>query len=345
MVAADIAADPNTITDPTGGVRNFNLLDVFQEFGYQPTQAEINSLSASFAGSYNMGEIGTNAIAQYVNYKNQQAEFEKNDPLNAVIQRSNDIFDKNMASVKGLSQQLQDTLTSAPKLFGSLTPDQIADYLKPLQATFKTQMDQVQGTLASRGLGASSTEANALAQTNQQFQETVLSTGLNIGLDAQKNQANSIEAMINNLFTQSGQALGVGGQAAGQKSAQALAQSNLIASLPSFLNSQSAMEQQIAAAQEKARHPGFQGTFNQVTSDINTGINTFSNLMSLGKDVSTPYGGIKNSAPGGGTPPVPAGGGSPSTSLYQGSAGTPAAYGLDPNQNALFQNTGSMFGS
>ena len=73
--ATDIAADPNAITDPTGGAPNFNILDVFQEFGYQPTQAEIAALAPSFEGKYGGGGIGTNAVAQYVNYQNQIKQF------------------------------------------------------------------------------------------------------------------------------------------------------------------------------------------------------------------------------------------------------------------------------
>ena len=57
-------ADPNPITDPNGGQKNFDILSVFQEFGYQPTQAEIDALSQSFSGTYDPGRIGTSAVAQ-----------------------------------------------------------------------------------------------------------------------------------------------------------------------------------------------------------------------------------------------------------------------------------------
>ncbi len=138
--------------------------------------------------------------------------------------------------------------------------------------------------------------------------------------------------------------MGLQSGAAGQQSSQNLGESNLIASLPSFLNSNAAQ----MAAFNKAFNPdtgGFQALFNQVTGDINQGANAFNSIMGVGKTVAGMGGGM----PGGGGAPssIPGGspGAAPSTSLYQGSAGTPAAYGIDPRQNALFQTTGSTFGS
>lgn len=274
---ADIAADPNSITDPTGGAPNFSILDVFQEFGYQPTQAEIDAIAPSFEGKYNGGNIGSNAVAQYVNYQDQVAKFNASDPLTGIQKQMNDLITQNQSSVTSLSTQLQDTLKSAPELFGSLSPDEISTYLKPLQTAFTQQLSQVQATMASRGLGASSTEANALAQTAQQFQETVLSTGLNIGLTSQNAQATALQAQINNLFGQTSTAMSAETGAASQQSQQNLGVSGLIASLPSFLNAQSAEEEAQATAANKGK--GFQGTFNQVTSDISTGLSTAGSLF------------------------------------------------------------------
>jgi len=158
-------------------------------------------------------------------------------------------------------------------------------------------MSSVQGIMASRGLGASSSEANALAQTNQQFQEQVLNTGLNIGLTSQQNKANAIQQQINNLFSQTGQAMGISGQAAGQQSAQNLGESNLIASLPSFLNASSAQ----MAAFNKALNPntgGFQSTFNQVTGDIGKATAALTNIADIGSMFAT----RGATLPGGGSP-------------------------------------------
>ena len=338
---ADIAADPNTITDPTGGAHNFNILDAFESFGYYPTQAEIDALAPSFEGRTNTDQIGMSAIGQYVNYTNQMATFAKNDPLTALQTQMKNLETQNAQSVAGLQTQLQDTLTAAPKLFGSLTADQISTYLQPLQTSFQSQLSQVQATMASRGVAGSSTENNALAQTDQQFQQNVLSTGLNIGLTSQQNQANALQTQINNLFQQSNTAMGIQGSAAGQQSSQDLSQSNLLASLPSFLNANSASQTAAAEAYDKS-NGGFQNTFNQVTGDINTGINTLGNLMTLGKNISTPLGSISNSQPASGAGTNPMSPSSASTSM----GGTNYT---NPNLNAPgyneFLSSGSSFGS
>jgi hypothetical protein len=243
---------------------------VFKSFGYTPTDAEVQAFNEAFGEGRSGFAAGTSVVAQYVNFKNQEAQRMASDPLTGLQTRMNNIIDQNTKSVTGLSQQLQDTLSAAPQLFGSMTPDQIGEYLKPLQTSFNTQMSQVQSTLASRGLGASSTEANALAQTNQQFQEQVLNTGLNIGMTSQKNKADALQQQINNLFGQTSQAMGITGGAAEKQSSQNLGQSNLIASLPSFLTAQS--DQQQAFNKSMEPQGGFQNTFNQVTGDINQGV-------------------------------------------------------------------------
>lgn len=336
-------ANPPGITNenPIAEDPDINLYNIFQSFGYTPTQAELDSLAGAFGGANNAQTkaAGVSAVAQYVNYQNQIKQFEANDPLNALQTRMNNIIDQNTKSVQNLSSQLQSTLSAAPQLFGSLTPDQIQTYLKPLQDTFNQQLSQVQGAIASRGLAASSTENNALAQTNQEFQNQVFSTGLSVGLQSQQNQANALQEQINNLFGQTGQAIGVTGQAAGQKSAQDLSQSNLLASLPSFLNAQALQTGQFNT--NATRGNSFLDTFNQVTSGINTGIDTIGNLMTLGKNINTPFGGVSNAGP---VASVPSSSGSLSVT-GSGTPGTAAYYGFNPQNNALFANTGSMFGS
>jgi hypothetical protein len=311
------------------GASDIDINDIFKSFGYQPTDAEARSLAGAFGGANNAAtkSAGVSAIAQYVNYQNQIKEFEAKDPLTALQTRMNNIVDQNMKSVQGLSDQLQSTLKAAPQLFGSLTPDQIQTYLAPMKTAFDQQVASVQSTMASRGLGAGSTEANALAQTGQQFNETVLSTGLNIGLTSQKNQADALQSQINNLFGQSNQAMSIGGAAAGQQSQQMLGESNLIASLPSFLQSQARAQGAYDTAATKGTT--FMDTFNQVTSGINQGVNTLGNLMTLGKDVSTPFGGVKQSTPSSGAT-MP--------------GGTSSNLNL-PQYQQLFQSTGSSFGS
>ena len=59
-----------------------------------------------------------------------------------------------------------------------------------------------------------------------------------------------MQTQINNLFGLTGAEEQIGSAAASQQSSQNLAESNLLASLPSFFNSQSAQQEAIAQAQE-----------------------------------------------------------------------------------------------
>ncbi len=311
-------ATDNGITDPTGGAPNVNIMDVFKSFGYTPTQAEITAMAPSFEGRFDIMEIGTSAVAQYVNAKQAEAEREKNDPLVALQTRMDDSVALMKNQVQGLYSQLQDTLSAAPQLFGSLTPDQIQQYLAPLKTSFDKQMANVQGIMGSRGLGASSTENQALADTNKQFQEQVFSTGLGVGLDAQKNKATAIQAQINNLFGLTGQEEGISAGAAGQRSQQNLGQSNLIASLPFFLDQAASQRSQMAEA-ENAKG-GFWDKFYKVTGGINQGLNTFNNLN---RNVFSGFGtsqGIQDTVPSTFLTPKQTGAQTPSDSSGSGAA-------------------------
>ena len=330
--ATDIASDPNQITDPTGGQKNFNILDVFQEFGYQPTQAEINSLSQSFSGSIDPGQIGTSAVGQYVNFMDTVKQTEANDPLTALQTTITNSVAQNKASIQGLYGQLQSTLAAAPQLFGSLTPAQISTYLQPLQTAFQSQIGQVQAAMAKTGGAGSSTEQNALAQAQAGFQGQVLSTGLSIGQQQQQAQAQAMQAQINNLFGLTGTEEQIGSAAASQQSSQNLAESNLLASLPSFFNSQSTQQEAIQQAQ--AAQGGFQSEFNTVTGDISQALGTATSLFNTATKAGQAVSGM--TAPGISTP-VPASSSTPNLSLLQGQPGTPEAYGLG--------GSGSMFGS
>jgi hypothetical protein len=354
---ADIAADPNPITDPegTGGAANFNILDIFQEFGYQPTEAEIQALSPSFSGTYDPLEIGTNAVAQYVNYQNQIASFNAKDPLTGLQTQMNNIITQNTASVTNLSTQLQNTLKSAPQLFGSLTPDQISQYLQPLQTSFNQQIAQVQAASAATGTAGSSAQAAALAQAQNEFQSTVLSTGLNIGLTSQKNQADALQQQINNLYGQTGQAMSITGAAAGQQSQQQLGESELIGSLPSFLNNQSALEEQIATAQNAQNNPSLLSRIMNLGNVVNAATNLGTDVLSApGKLINA-----GNSSANAGFPSAlqsylpsstPAMSGTPNynpsqpLSLLQGNASSTSAeqYGFgSPSADSIFAATGS----
>lgn len=328
---------------------DIDINSIFKEFGYTPTDAEAQALAGAFGGANNAATkaAGVNAIGQYVNYMNQIKQFEANDPLKGLQTQMDNIITQNTASVQNLSTQLQDTLKAAPQLFGSLTPDQIKDYLAPTQTSFNQQIAKIQGAAAASGTAGSSAQAAALAQAQNEFQGTVTQAGLNIGLTSQTNQANALQQQINALYGQTNTAMGIKGSAASQQSQQQLGESELIGSLPSFMNAQ-ALE---TGAYNTAATKGttFQDTFDQVTGDINASVDTIGNLLTLGKNISTPIGSITSNPSG------TASGGSLAAGASSGTSGSTASMGAggsnyqSPNLNAPgyneFASTGSMFGS
>lgn len=284
------SGNPNAvITDPRGGQKNFDIQSVFKQFGYYPTQEEINAISQAFSGTYDPAARGISAVSQYVMAKKAEAERQANDPLAALQKKMEDSVALMKNQVQGLYGQLQDTLSAAPKLFGDLAPDQIQTFLAPLKTAFDQQVATVQGVIAQRGLAASSTENNALAETGQRFQESVFATGLDVGMKSQAAKAAAIQKQIDNLFGLTGHEEGIAGNAAQARSAQNLGQSNLIASLPAFLNAQSAQYDQLARANQG---PG-------LLDKINTGVSLFNQFQGIFKSFKPDinYGGNRGSVP------------------------------------------------
>jgi len=294
-----------------------------QRYGVvNPTPAEENL----FAGMDVIGGAADAAIAEYANYKLQEQQRQASDPLAAYQTLEQNFANDTYAKAQNLYSQLSDLQSSAPQLFGALTPDQIQQYLAPLATSFKSSLAEVQGSLASRGLGASSTEANALAQTNQQFQENVLSTGLQVGMTQQQNKAQSIQAQINNLLGLSTQAQGQVGAAVSQKSQQDLGQSNLIASLPYFLRSSGTEEANAKIAADQANQGGFLSKLQYASDIFSTGKNLASSIVSTPKDLISASGVSPTGSP---------------TSIPMGFQGSPLNVpGYDASR---FQNTGSLF--
>ena len=277
-----------------------------------PSDAEVSI----FTGIDVIGGAATSAIAEYANFKKQETERQKNDPLVAYQTMQEQFAKDSFDQANNLYTQLNDVLTTAPQLFGSLTPDQIQSYLAPLKTSFDTALSTVQGTLASRGISGSSTEANALAQTEKQFQQQVLSTGLDVGQKSKAAKAQAIQDRINQLFQGGLTARGQAGQAAGQRSAQDLSQSNLIASLPYFLRSSGEQEAASTIAASKKRG----GSFGDIALGTVTGAVTGG---AEGFLVGGPWGAVAGAGIGG------AAGG------YEASKGTPGAPAVSNSGNAL----------
>lgn len=203
------ATASSTITDPTGGVPNFNIYDVFESFGYTPTQAEINALAPAFEGRTNIGETGLSAVSNYVIAHQQVAGAQSQ------IQGQLTGAEASLAQAQALGVTGQQTLQSAadlykqaPQLFGGLSPDQVSQYLAPLQTQFNQSLGQVQGAAASRGLSGSSVEATAMSQAQMQYQQQVLQQALQLGLQQQQNQAGALTNLGNSQIGLSGQNTG-----------------------------------------------------------------------------------------------------------------------------------------
>lgn len=198
--ASDISSDPNSITDPTGGAPNFNILDIFQSYGYQPTQAEIDSIAPAFQGRTDVGETGRDAVASYVQAHQELKGAQSDIQGNLLTEQQSEAMYTNLSTILATNgqaayQQAADLFSQAPQLFGSMTPDQINEYLAPLKSSFDYSSGSVQGTEAARGLTGSSLEAAALGLTQNQFNQSVLQTGLNVGMTQQQQRAQALQQL------------------------------------------------------------------------------------------------------------------------------------------------------
>lgn len=205
------------ITDPTGGAPNFNIEDIFKSFGYTPTQAEISALAPAFEGRTNVGQTGTSAVAEYVqahqalgqaqsaiqgNLLDEQTAAKNADTLGQVLEtQGQEAYDAASA-----------VYAQAPKLFGSLTADQIGTYLAPAKQAFDQAQGSAEGAASARGVSGSSIEGNAIGQNLTNFMQNVLSQGLGIGMTQQTNQANVLQAKGAQDFGAGQQQFGLGVQ-------------------------------------------------------------------------------------------------------------------------------------
>lgn len=200
--------NPDGITDPTGGQKNFNIYDEFQKFGYTPTQAEIDALAPAFAGRTNVEQTGLSAVSQYVIAHQAEAGAQslvqgqlKGDQAS---QAQADALGKDYAAQGTASlQSAADVYNSAPQLFGGLSQDQVGQYLKPLQNQFDYGLGQVTGQAAARGLSGSSVEATAMSQAQTQYQQQVLQQALQLGLQQQQQRSQALQAQGSGQLTAS----------------------------------------------------------------------------------------------------------------------------------------------
>ena len=260
------------ITDPTGGARNFNIEDVFKSFGYTPTQAEISALAPAFEGRTNVGQTGTSAVAEYV-----QAHQALGDAQSAI---KGNLLDEQTAAknAQTLGQVLEtqgqeaydaaaNVYAQSPKLFGSLTADQIGDFLAPAKAAFEQAQGKTSGDIASRGLGASSIEGGALGQNLTQFMQSVLSQGLSVGMTQQQNQAGVLQNKGSQLMGAGQQQFSLAPQYEGLANASAANSATVAGSMTGLAGS--AVNQAIAQqAAIKALNPQTKGFFGQLGDNL-----------------------------------------------------------------------------
>lgn len=229
----------NGVTDPTGGTPNFNIQDIFSSYGYEASQAEIDALAPAFQTGKDVSETGRDAVATYVQahqqLKGAQSEIKGNLLSEQQASSTYQSLSKTLAeSGQEAYEKAADVFTKAPQLFGSLSPDQIDQYLKPTKNAFDYGMGQVEGSAAQRGITGSSLEAQAMAQAQTQFQQNVLNQGLGIGMNQQQQQAQMLQSLGSARMGLSGQFAGTGANYAGlanQSAGQDTAVSSVMAGL------------------------------------------------------------------------------------------------------------------
>lgn len=247
-----------------------DVKDILQSFGIQADESIMNAFNG-------LDTIDARQLlGSYATARKAESDRQANDPLNSYIKMAGDYTTKYANMAETMHGQLQDLLSSAPKLFGEFTPDQVSQYLAPLQQEFQKAQAVTEGAYGRRGIAGSSTEAQALQIGNSDFQKNVLQQGLSIGVDSQQKKAAAMQARIAQLQGASGQAFGLEGNATATKSAQDLSQSNLLASLPFFLSS--ADKANAAAFQARQKPHGFL----QSLSDVATGTSLIADIGSAG---------------------------------------------------------------
>lgn len=198
-------------------VANFDIESVFKSFGYTPTQAEIDALAPAFEGRTNVAQTGMSAVSNYVIA--HQAE----QGAQSLVQGQLSGDEAQQAQYQKLGQQYGEEgignlnaaanlAGQAPQLFGNLTPDQVSQYLAPLQSQFTTQLGQVQSAEAQRGLGGSSIEAGAMSQAQAQYQQQVLQQALQLGLQQQQSKVGALQTAGQGQLGLSSQLTGAGSQ-------------------------------------------------------------------------------------------------------------------------------------
>lgn len=265
------------------------ITSAFGAFGYTPSETEIEQLIPIVNTRSGGAERGRAAVANYVQTVRNQQERKKNDPLNQVIADERGFFtdserqaqeyqDKSQAEQK----RLESTIREAPQLFGSLTPEQIDQYLKPTSRAAEESSARLEGAAARRGIAGSSTELQTLADNERKYREDVLSQALQLGIQLKEAQVNTIQSNVNNLKGVGDQFRGFlpgslqrQGAIADTQSKMAFDEVNYLNELPIYLRGISAQENAIAEAiqarEDAAKDAKKKGLFSSIGSVVGAG--------------------------------------------------------------------------
>lgn len=190
-----------------------DIAGVFKKFGYDASPAEIAALKPAFAEG--QGNEALSAVGNYVLAHQELAGAQAKIQGNLLSEQEAAQNSRTLAEVLSTQGQAAydaaaNVYTQAPKLFGSLSADQINQYLAPAQKAFEQAQGKTAGDISSRGLSGSSIEAQALDQNLSQFMTQTLATGLGIGQQQQAGQAGVLQNKGAQLFGASGTATQAG---------------------------------------------------------------------------------------------------------------------------------------
>lgn len=235
----------------------------FKDFGYTPTKAELDIFDQiqRAAGPKNFGRTyspgaARSAVGAYVEAYKQIEKRKAEDPLNPYVAQEKARGDE----MTRLSQEAYDKLTQlyqqAPQLFGSMNEQQISQYLAPLQDQFNRSLAQVEGAFSRRGLVGSNIEASAMGEQGRLFNQNVLNTGLQVGLQQQQNLGNAYQNRSTAMLQGADAAYGRQGQALGQLSSISAQEAQMLASLPSYLQNQALQQLMLSRQMNPQKQKG-----------------------------------------------------------------------------------------
>lgn len=299
---------------------------MFEQYGYTPDPGVIAALTIGIPTDDQAG-VAEFEVGAFMNAVNQLNKAAASDPLTKILAQENSAIASDQSLTDKYGSELESVYQQAPKLFGSLTPDQIDEYLQPAKTAFDYSEGAVQTAAAARGNTGSSLEADALAQTKQQFDQGVLATGLQVGQQQQQNQASVIQQLYNQKLQQQNLLYGLQQQTGGQLSTQNYNNAQFLAQLPLLLNSYATQQAQLSNNISNSS-PNWENT-------LGTGLGAVAGAYFGG-----PIGASIGASLGGSTANDITGNSSPSQTSASIGSNLPLLYGAASNRNNFPGGTG-----